>query len=84
MNPVSKDEATAYRERWPAWANEVFKIEPVVDDKGKHHADIGCRTCEVTSTVVIDLRNDPAPALLREMRAHMQGHGIVPNAEKAR
>ncbi|HXB28095.1 MAG TPA: hypothetical protein VNV25_25420 [Gemmatimonadaceae bacterium] len=84
MTPIAKGEATAYRERWPSWVHEAFKIEPVVNEQGSHFVEIAC-TIELKCLLVtlpIDLRHDPPPALLREMRVHMKGHAFEPQCEK--
>ena len=87
MTPIAKDEATAYRERWPSWVHEAFAVEPMATNS--HHfvkivctLDGGCKV--LVEALAIDLRHDPPPSLLREMRVHIKGHGYVPTTERAR
>ncbi len=82
---VTKDEATAYRERWPPWSLEAFSVEPVAADGGANTVRIKCSTCgREYLSIPIDLRRDPPPTLLRELRAHMTGHGFIPTSERQR
>lgn len=78
----ARDAAKDYLERWPAWAREAFKVEPVADAAGNHHARIRCETCAFNKTQPIDLRQDPSPVLLGTLRGHMDRHGYVPLAER--
>ena len=87
MNPIAPAEATAYRERWPSWVHEAFSVEPLESGQ-QHFVSVSC-TLEggcgmLISSLSIDLRHDPPPGLLREMRAHMKKHGYVPTTERAR